>query len=141
MGFETPVIRTVSLMPEPLTRQEATWTCFERGSRFIYRLRRGNRMYSLPKLALVKAGLRLYQSILRAPSHPRLLLKLLLRRWFTLWGFCKVCGARARPFQAPEEIWLRVSPRPCGGGVLCYHCFCDRCEKAGLPASYSITPN
>lgn len=98
-------------------------------------------MNPLPKLALVKAGLRLYQSILGAIPHPRLLVKLLLRRYFLLWGFCKVCGARVCDFQAPEEIWLKVAPRPDGGGVLCYHCFCRRCREAGLPSTFDLTPN
>lgn len=58
--------------------------------------------------------------------------KLWLRRHFTIASFCKECGRDVRDFDAPYEAWARIAPLIKLGTVLCYECFCDACEAAGV---------
>lgn len=62
----------------------------------------------------------------------RLWFKLLTRRFIQYMGFCKECGVSVRDFHAPDDVWDRVRPLIKHGDVLCYQCFCDKCEQAGL---------
>lgn len=73
-------------------------------------------------------------------SWLRLRAKFLLRRFVLRDSFCKGCGVDVRDFTAPDEIWVRVSPDPDGGDVLCYQCFVERCHKVGLPYLYELRP-
>jgi hypothetical protein len=47
-------------------------------------------------------------------------------------SFCKQCGRDVRDFIAPDEIWELISSKIKNGNVLCYECFCDKCEEIGL---------
>lgn len=62
--------------------------------------------------------------------------KLLLRRFILLDAFCKHCGRTVHDFQAPDAMWDRLTIR--NGNVLCYDCFCEACQVAGLPTVWRL---
>ena len=68
----------------------------------------------------------------------RLYTKLLLRRFILLNSFCKNCGREVHDFSAPDSIWHMVEPTIEHGKMLCYDCFCERCQALGLPSVYRL---
>lgn len=70
----------------------------------------------------------------------RILLKLLIRRFFLLPSFCKRCGRTVHDFSAPEEIWRVIEKDIKHGSVLCYDCFCELCAINDLPCVYALYP-
>jgi hypothetical protein len=72
--------------------------------------------------------------------HPRVLLKLLLRRLVCIDSFCKDCGRDVHDFIAPDDIWSITDQTIPDGHVLCYDCFCERCRAASLPCVYRLEP-
>lgn len=47
-------------------------------------------------------------------------------------SFCKQCGRDVKNFQVSDEIWELIEPKIKYGSVLCYECFCQKCEEVGL---------
>ena len=54
-------------------------------------------------------------------------------------SFCKNCGRYIHDFSAPDTIWKKVEHYiPNNGNTLCYDCFCEICQKIGLPTVWRI---
>jgi hypothetical protein len=53
-------------------------------------------------------------------------------------SFCKQCGRDVRDFIAPDEVWELISSKIKNGNVLCYECFCDKCEEVGLLSVWKL---
>jgi hypothetical protein len=53
-------------------------------------------------------------------------------------SFCRDCGGKVRDFHAPDEAWRAVAGGV--GGVLCYDCFCEHCDHAGVPSTWRLVP-
>src|SRR5690606_9541792 len=68
----------------------------------------------------------------------RLYTKLVLRRFWLIPSFCKKCGRDVRDFVVPDPVWEKVEALIPHGSVLCYECFCDVCEEAGLPSVWEL---
>lgn len=71
-------------------------------------------------------------------KHLRVLLKLLLRHFFLLPAFCKMCGRTVHDFIAPGEIWIKVTPLIKHGNIVCYDCFCELCQKVGEKSVWEL---
>ena len=71
---------------------------------------------------------------------PRILFKLFKIRVlnFTTASFCKHCGRDVHDFSTTDEIWEQVDPHIKFGHTLCYDCFCEICEKIGLPSTWKL---
>lgn len=68
----------------------------------------------------------------------RLHARLVQRCFMAVPSFCKRCGRTVHDYAAPDDVWRRVRPHIKHGDVLCYDCFCDVCQRAGLPAVWRL---
>jgi hypothetical protein len=68
----------------------------------------------------------------------RVWIKLQLRKFTLINSFCRRCGVDVRDFQASDYTWEKISKDIKNGNTLCYNCFCDLCEKNGLPSYYEL---
>lgn len=68
----------------------------------------------------------------------RVWLKLLMRRFFLVKSFCKLCGVDVRDYHAPDDVWRQIEPHVKHGNVLCYNCFVDLCEVVGAEAAWHL---
>lgn len=64
--------------------------------------------------------------------------KLLKRKYFTVNSFCKVCGRDVNDFSVRDEVWNKVDRTIKRGHVLCYDCFCKKCELLNLPTVWEL---
>lgn len=69
-----------------------------------------------------------------------MLYKLIKSKFQVTNSFCKECGRDVHDFLAPDEIWSKVEPEIKYGKVLCYDCFCQKCQELGLPSVYFLVP-
>ena len=65
--------------------------------------------------------------------------KLFLRRFMLVDSFCKCCGVDVRDFRAPDDVWDQVLRLGGMHRVLCYNCFCDKCEWIGVPTGWRLS--
>jgi len=70
----------------------------------------------------------------------RVFLKLILRKFRVVPSFCKECGRNCYDFSVDDETWEKVQPLIKYGNVLCYDCFCRKCEQIGLPTVWQLSP-
>ena len=68
----------------------------------------------------------------------RVHVKLILRRFMVLDGFCRRCGRNFRDFVVPDDVGEQVSQHIQHGNALCYDCFCDTCMEIGLPGIWQL---
>lgn len=68
----------------------------------------------------------------------RVLIKLLLRRFFHIRSFCKICGRFQHDFIVSDDVWDKVEPYIKHGYILCYDCFCEVCEKIGESSVWKL---
>lgn len=66
------------------------------------------------------------------------IIKKLLSHFILMPSFCKDCGRNVHDFIASDEIWKSIESTIKNGHVLCYDCFCEHCEKQGLPSVYRL---
>lgn len=55
--------------------------------------------------------------------HPRVLFKLILRRFKLIPSFCKICGCDVEDFIVEDELWSLIENDIRHGNVLCFNCF------------------
>lgn len=48
---------------------------------------------------------------------------------------CEDCGRNVHDFHVSDNLWNKVSKE---NQVLCYDCFCDRCDRKGIRPSMLI---
>jgi len=68
----------------------------------------------------------------------KVFIKLILRKFFIVPSFCKICGRDVHDFIAPDKIWGQIEPHIKYGNVVCYDCFCEICKKEGLKSVWEI---
>lgn len=53
---------------------------------------------------------------------------------------CHGCGKKYAKFpldtNLPDYLWLKISPRPDGGGILCADCILERLRKLGATVAF-----
>lgn len=54
-------------------------------------------------------------------------------------SFCKQCGRDNHDFVVDNETWNLVAPLIRNGSVLCYDCFVEKCDEAGLPVVWNLS--
>lgn len=64
--------------------------------------------------------------------------KLLKRRYFLINSFCKECGRDVHDFSVDDEVWEKVDKTIKRGHVLCYDCFCEKCEILNLSTVWKL---
>lgn len=55
--------------------------------------------------------------------HPKVLFKLILRRFKLIHSFCKKCGCDVEDFIVSDELWSLIENDIPQGNVLCFNCF------------------
>lgn len=68
----------------------------------------------------------------------RVFYKSIKRKFLLIPSFCKECGRDNADFVVPDEVWEQVKPHIKYGHVLCYDCFCRKCEELGLPPVWKL---
>lgn len=85
----------------------------------------------------------------------RVLYKNYLKKIFLIPCYCKICGRDIRDFIVSDDVWaliekndvrelrpkqeaLSALPKHKKPKELCYNCFCDECEKLGLPQTWFL---
>jgi len=68
----------------------------------------------------------------------RLYYKLIKRKFMVVNTFCKECGRDVHDFKAPDWVWNEIEKGIRYGNVLCYDCFCRKCEEKGLPSVWQL---
>jgi hypothetical protein len=58
--------------------------------------------------------------------------KLIKQKFFLIPSFCKECGRDVHDFITDDDIWSKIKPLIKNGNVLCYDCFCEKCELIGI---------
>lgn len=64
--------------------------------------------------------------------------KLFKRKYFATNSFCKECGRYVNDFSVRDDIWDRVDKPIKRGHILCYDCFCKKCEQLNLPTVWEL---
>ena len=54
-------------------------------------------------------------------------------------SYCKECGRSVHDFIAPDEVWDKIKPLIKHGNVLCYDCFCNKCNIIGVTPVWYLT--
>ena len=67
--------------------------------------------------------------------------KLFKRRYFSINSFCKECGRDVHDFSVDNEVWEKVDKTIKRGHVLCYDCFCKKCDQLNLPTIWKLVEN
>jgi len=69
----------------------------------------------------------------------RLFIKKLIKQYFAIPSYCKICGKNVTDFHASNEIWLKITGNK--WTIWCFECFTKKAREMGICTIFDIWPH